>query len=278
MRFRALLAAAELLAGSTSFAVSRLFRYTRPAPKNENDMDSNPYAPPKSNVVKASEEGTEYEFRDLSKLSRNLSILLLIGLVGEILTLTSAGMQLSLLTRASYTEEEAFANDARERLVSGMVMLLYWVTAIVYARWLFLAHRNLPALGAENLRFRPGWALGWFFIPLANLWKPCQAMSDLMRASKDPRHWHLDETPPLVISWWILWLVVSNGGNAVLRMTLRSDSLETLRLATTMEIVLTVLSIPLYLLARQIVVRVWRDQSQTVQTRYDEAAAATLPS
>lgn len=111
-------------------------------------------------------------------------------------------------------------NDSLERLVSA---LFHFVTICVCGRWIYVAHKNLPALGAENLRFRPGLAVGSFFIPIYNLWGPFQAV--------------------------------------VFRMSMGAKDVNSLSDATIASIVMSMLSIPLYLLARQIVLRVRRDQN-----------------
>src|SRR5689334_14659728 len=134
-------------------------------------MENNPYAPPKSEVLEPPAEQFGYTYRDIGGLTTAVNVLLLIGIVACILTTASSLMQLSLLS-GSFTQEEALVNDSRERLVSGFWTLLYLVTICVFGRWIYVAHKNLPALGAENLRFRPGLAVGSFFIPIYNLWGP----------------------------------------------------------------------------------------------------------
>ena len=52
--------------------------------------------------------------------------------------------------------------------------LVVFVASVVFVgRWILQAHKNLRNAGYEN-EFTPGWALGWFFVPLMNLFKPFQ--------------------------------------------------------------------------------------------------------
>jgi hypothetical protein len=62
----------------------------------------------------------------------------------------------------------------------------------------------------ERLRFTPGWAVGWWFVPFANLVKPFQTVRELWKAS-DPGapDWWGSETLP-VIGWWWGGYVVFN--------------------------------------------------------------------
>ena len=91
-------------------------------------------------------------------------------------------------------------------------------------------------------------------------------MSDLVSASRDRRQWKSNGMPLLVGVWWILWLIVNVVGNATTRQALRADTLEALQTTTTTGMAFAAAAIPLYVLARQIVVRVWRDQSRLVET------------
>lgn len=56
---------------------------------------------------------------------------------------------------------------------------------IFFLIWLSRAYKNLPVLGARHLEFSPGWAVGWWFIPFANLVKPYQVVRELYSES-DP--------------------------------------------------------------------------------------------
>jgi len=79
----------------------------------------------------------------------------------------------------------------------------------VWLIWQHHATANLWARGYRDLKIRPGWAVGWWFIPFANLVMPCVAMVELDRRSTtdgSPR-----STSPLVGSWWAVYV----GGSVV---------------------------------------------------------------
>ena len=225
-------------------------------------MENNPYAAPASSLLGAAGEGTTTGFRDLSGISRKLSWLLLIGAGLHVLGLISSFMQLSLVTHPPFSVAQANANDFRERLVSSVQLILFLTTAIVFGRWIYLAQKNLPELGARSLRFGPGWSLGVFFVPVLNLWAPYQAMGDLAKASRDPRTWQLEDTPVLILVWWIMWLLVSAIGYGLRNVSSNVHTVERLEVVTELEIAYGVLSLLLFLLACYIVRRIWRDQSE----------------
>ena len=104
-------------------------------------------------------------FRDLTSITTALQWMLRVGAIIIVAGFFSSLMQLELLSR-EYTTEEGEANDMREIAIGGLEFLLLIATFLVFGRWIVLAHRNLVPLGASYLEFRPGWAVGWFFVLL----------------------------------------------------------------------------------------------------------------
>ena len=92
-----------------------------------------------------------------------------------------------------------------------MTMVVGIGLVIVFCMWTHRVARNLPALGGWGLKYTPGWAVGWFFIPLANLVMPYFVAAEIWRES-DPEQRHLDgqeikPASPLVAGWWISYVV-----------------------------------------------------------------------
>ena len=52
----------------------------------------------------------------------------------------------------------------------------------------------------------PGLAVGWFFVPLANLFMPYMTVRDMWKASANPRDWQGASASGAILLWWILWL------------------------------------------------------------------------
>lgn len=85
----------------------------------------------------------------------------------------------------------------------GMVL----ATATVFIVWMWRASRNNEALGRDMPRLGSGWAIGGWFIPLANFVIPILIMQDLWRGSKAsiPRgdmRWRIANRSALVGWWW----------------------------------------------------------------------------
>jgi hypothetical protein len=85
-------------------------------------------------------------------------------------------------------------------------LLVFIAGAVLTLRWIYLANANARALGATDMMATPGWAVGWFFVPLANLVMPFQTMRELWKASARPADWQMERAPGAILLWWLLWL------------------------------------------------------------------------
>jgi len=106
-------------------------------------------------------------------------------------------------------EATAIANDSRILVFEVLRGLIFLITIIPFLMWLYRVHRNLPALGATNLKFSPGWVVGYFFIPILNISRPYEAVKEIWKGS-DP-DWSfssLEKAPVshLIGFWWAIFL------------------------------------------------------------------------
>lgn len=94
-------------------------------------------------------------------------------------------------------------------LASVAYLIVFIASIIVVAMWIYRARANLRAAGIDGLEYTPGWSVGWFFVPIANLFKPFDAMRELWNVS----HVHSDSdtrnTPSTLIAWWACYIVGS---------------------------------------------------------------------
>ena len=74
-------------------------------------------------------------------------------------------------------------SEDRLALASFVELVVFIVAVVLFLRWLHLCYRNLLELGTKGLRFTPGWAVGYWFVPILNVVKPKQALDDLWRAT-----------------------------------------------------------------------------------------------
>lgn len=56
------------------------------------------------------------------------------------------------------------------------------VTGVLFIVWLYQAHRS-DHMDPQLLQHKSGWAIGGWFVPILNLWRPYQMVSDVRRGS-----------------------------------------------------------------------------------------------
>jgi hypothetical protein len=153
------------------------------------------------------------DYRDPATLTQWLKVLLGLSLLLDVIASVSGMMEFSLLrglqngTFVGDFDAAATRNDNRQQAIALAQLALFVVTGIVFLTWIYRANRNARALGAEGMRFTPGWSVGWYFVPVMSLWKPFQAMREIWQASAQPGNWQGVQTPPLVGWWWAVYLI-----------------------------------------------------------------------
>jgi len=169
-------------------------------------------------------------YRPVRSLSR-----LLVALLATCGALGALGALLGLVQGIVFPELAAMAEAQSNpqiamQLGSGCQALLYLgafvATAVVFSMFLHRCCGNAHALGAEGMEFTPGWTVGWFFIPIMNLFKPYQAVQEIHRATDPeagPYDWHQRAVPAVFGWWWALWLVSNFLGGMIGRAALSSN-------------------------------------------------------
>lgn len=147
-------------------------------------------------------------------------------------------------------------------LVASLTALLLVVTSVSVLMWIHRANYNARQLGATGMKFTPGWAVGWYFIPIASIWKPYQAMKEICQASFNPRQWWDEERPALLPAWWALWLLAT-GAEGV------SWSVSTEAAESASDLVRQLLAVPLILILVSIINQVHRMQMANYRTQSD---------
>ena len=181
--------------------------------------------------------------------------------------------------------EEARASDS---LVSGAALAssgVYVLAAIAVLMWLHRVVRNNQMLGERYLRFSPGFAVGCWFIPFANLVFPYQAVREAWGASDPELPWSTSDTRPrsrssgLVLAWWLTFIAGSLAGLATLGFGPSSgvDVLTRVRAITYITVVQEALHLAAALLLIAVVTRLTSRQDQKTQSMLAAALARPTP-
>ncbi|WP_416832173.1 MAG: DUF4328 domain-containing protein [Erythrobacter sp.] len=88
-------------------------------------------------------------------------------------------------------------------------ILLLFLSFFVVGAWIYRAHANLKLTDLPDTGYSPGWAIGWFAIPIASLFKPFQAMKALWVASHGLSYEAEPSAPGVMWVWWLCWIFSS---------------------------------------------------------------------
>lgn len=146
---------------------------------------------------------------------RSQSTLVLLGLTGALdaatfLYLLPGIPLVDRIQHGSATPAEVNEFVSVSATLDGLWALLFVATAIAFLAWLYGSVRNTPPLGGGVPYWSPAWSVGWWFVPIANLYFPYKVVRELY-----DRLW-VPEAPRgggYVVAWWLIWLA----GNLLIR-------------------------------------------------------------
>lgn len=118
--------------------------------------------------------------------------------------------------------------------------VVFFASVVLVAMWIYRAHANVRAADAGPMENSPGWAVGWFFVPIAHLFKPFQAMRELWNVSHARSDGYSQESPPLLKLWWGFWIVSNLAANIGSRSALAGAESA----STPIDVIAGLLSIP----------------------------------
>lgn len=173
-------------------------------PKSGQDLEINPVWPPPPTNSPPAVQGTAMAafvaYAPVGLLSWVVSALLAVFALISAAVLVAALLPPVLFHRAALG-------------AAGLQALLLLATGVCFFVWTYRLNRNLRALGVTGLQFTPGWAVGYFFIPIMSLYRPYQIFREIWQGS-DPglaprsgRAWQNIRPPALLGFWWVLWLI-----------------------------------------------------------------------
>jgi len=77
---------------------------------------------------------------------------------------------------------------------------------IVFIIWIYLTAANARGFRAQGMRYSPAGAIGWYFVPILNLFLPYRAMKEIWQVSGDPGNWQAQRGSPILVIWWTIWV------------------------------------------------------------------------
>lgn len=102
--------------------------------------------------------------------------------------------------------------ELRNTIIGVSSIITSLALAIAFFIWIYRINKFIGDSGG-GLKYSPGWAAGWFFIPVANLWKPYHVVKELYIKS--------GKADALIIAvWWAVWLISIAASNISIKMSL----------------------------------------------------------
>jgi hypothetical protein len=198
--------------------------------------------------------------KDPTALTVFVKTMLWISLVLGVISLLSDFAQFNLAASGSITKEAAQANDARQQIIGIVQLLAFIVTGVAFLMWIYRANLNVRGFGAGEMKFTPGWSVGYYFIPFVNLVRPYQAMKEIWKCSANPGNWRMQPGSALLGWWWALWLISGFLGQISFRLSLAVDSPDSLQTATVASMISNIVDIPLCLIAISLISKIYARQ------------------
>ena len=210
-------------------------------------------------------------FEVFVRRTKRVRVVLYAQLVIAVIMLWSDNLEYQLLTQFDsgvFSSEDAamsaaIANDERQQLVAIGYLLVFFVSVVLIAQWIYSANQNARNLGAEGMKYTPGWSVGWYFIPIATLWKPYQAIKEIWRASYSTDDWKSTKTPAILPWWWFFWILTNLLGQVSFRMSMRAEEIDELINLSVLNQAFITLEIPLALVFLAVVNSIYERQSLT---------------
>ena len=156
--------------------------------------------------------------KDPNNLSKILVVFLWIFLVVNVLGIITDASTISvyneILNGGTISDQKANEYDQRETLLGIVWLLSFLVCGVIFLKWIYRANANCKGFGADDMKFTPGWSIGWYFIPIMNFFKPFKAMEEIWLVShKGPDKWQIIEDAAkehsekkILNLWWALWI------------------------------------------------------------------------
>ena len=214
-----------------------------------------------------------YKFQPIHGRARTVALWLLISIVVDIVTIALFAFDLSMLARLdTLTQAEIAAWDST-RVIGYLTVLFNLVVVVIVCFWIYRASANAHSL-RKGLQTPPPWAVGWYFIPFANLFKPFGAMREIWRVSLR-REGEVTPYDGVLSGWWTFWILSGITGNIALRLNMGSTTAEGFVAGAWIGIISSMLSIGSTWLLRSIVQRISAGQAEAQALKIEAREAAS---
>jgi len=165
-----------------------------------------------SQVSEATPHGARFDLEEEAKRARWARMALLVAIPAQV-----AGGVLFRVNMHDFVDrvrDRTHLYGGRLAVPTQLAGVVGTVVGVLFLLWFAKAAANAEALGLPARR-EPAAGVAGFLVPVINLWWPYQSVCDLFPPG-DPRR-------PLVLRWFLLWMVGGLVGTVVLWMSVFVD-------------------------------------------------------
>ena len=129
---------------------------------------------------------------------------------------------------ASQTKLSSLLEIESYAAIPYLIMLVGSMFAV--ARWIYSAANANHESGVEGLKYTPAWSVGWFFVPVMNIFKPYFALKEHYFARLKVDSWPSRNAMTTFRLWWGSWIASNFLDTRSLSISMQHDlSLDALR-------------------------------------------------
>ena len=151
-------------------------------------LGENPVIPEEPVPRKPEVENVSYHFLlDPGGLTKLLQRLLWLSVIVACVALVDDVVEFAQVQFGQLSPDQVANNDPIQVVVGLLQSGLGIVTGIAFLKWIYRAYKNIKGFGAEGLRFSPGWAVGYYFIPHPELDSPGAGDGRNLASQRRPR-------------------------------------------------------------------------------------------
>ncbi|MBI5325988.1 MAG: DUF4328 domain-containing protein [Ignavibacteriae bacterium] len=193
--------------------------------------------------------------------SRKSIMFIWIILVIEMISMISDILELSFLNQinrgSEYQLKSAEVVYILQFIIGCISFIINIISVVFFLLWFYRAYLNLHKI-TSILYYTKGWAIGSWFVPILNLYRPYKIMKELYIETNRYLTNKISElTPELKITfvrwWWALWIINNFFSQMSLNSSLRAKSINDMMVSSSLSILSEVLSIPLALITIKVI-------------------------
>jgi hypothetical protein len=172
------------------------------------------------------------------------------------------GFQLAVIATQGLNPDQITFDDVVVFFAAAFYVLVLIGTIVCFTRWEHRVARNAKLLDG-GFTYSPAWAVGWWFVPVANLVLPYRVIGELWRASARGAA----AAPGYLGAWWGCLVGSVLLGNLAGRVSAEATSAPVAQLADIIDLFSHSLLVAAALLALRLVGDLTRRQLETAAQR-----------